>query len=222
MEGEVGITHMYKAKHIFNSLGTPGLKTFNKTSMWNLIQLRLRSANRSHKCASFCRQQIHGLIQFPRALTAPQQPHKNLGSKTAFTADLWLLLHAVSEDLRITGWKSRGIPGVRREPLVINTQVPLLPGQRLPYNKRQESGSYSAHAGPLKLILKEQSGTSQSCTGKLSTLNISGCTPDHSLYRWLSENPWRPSLRTRAGHPCYLITHLDVRCLNGLAQPQKN
>lgn len=133
MEGEVGVTHMYKAKHIFNSLGTPGLKTFNnKTSTWNLIQLRLRSANRSHKCASFCRQQIHSLIQFPRALTAPQQPHKNLGSKTAFTAALWLLLQAVSEDLRITGWKSRGIPGVRREPLVINRQVPLLPGQRLP------------------------------------------------------------------------------------------
>lgn len=41
VEGEVGITHMYKAKHIFNSFTTPGLRTSDNTaSMWNLIQLR--------------------------------------------------------------------------------------------------------------------------------------------------------------------------------------
>lgn len=102
MEGDVGITHMYKAKHIFNSFATPGLKTLsNKASMWNLIQLRLRPAIGSRKHARFCRQQIHGVIQLLRAWIAPQWPQKNLGSKTAFAPALRLLLQAVSDGLRI-------------------------------------------------------------------------------------------------------------------------
>lgn len=40
-EGEVGIIHMDKAKHIFNSSAKPGLRTLDNTaSMWNWIQLR--------------------------------------------------------------------------------------------------------------------------------------------------------------------------------------
>lgn len=181
MEGEVGITHMYKAKNIFNSFATPGLKTLNnKASTWNLIQLRLRPAIESHKCARFCSQQIHGIIQLLRALTAPQWPHKNLGSKRPFTSALQLLPQAASEDLRITGWKSCGIPGVGRETRVINRQVPLLPGQRhgLP-TAGAKSPALNVHmlvhqSSPLKLILKKSSGTSWSSTVKLSPVNDIG------------------------------------------------
>lgn len=84
VEGEVGITQTYKAKHIFNSSATPRFKTLTQTSLWNLIHLRPRPAIGSHKCARFCRQQIHGEIQLLRALTAPHWPHRNLGTKTVF------------------------------------------------------------------------------------------------------------------------------------------
>lgn len=53
VEEEVGITHVSKDKHIFNSFATPGLKSLtNKVPLWNLTQLRQRLAIGSHKCAT--------------------------------------------------------------------------------------------------------------------------------------------------------------------------
>lgn len=142
---------------------------------------------------------------------------------------LQLLLQNVLEDLGITGWKSNGIAGVGTETLVINRQVPLLPGQRqnLP---RATAKSLAlnvhtlVHQSPLKLILKKLSVTSWSFTVKLSPLtNIRVCTRSQLIQITVRKHLQIFSQNERASRPShYTLRYQSLPFALSLAQPRRN
>lgn len=143
MEGEVGITHTYKAKHIFNSSATPRLETLTQTSLWNLIQLRPRPAVGSHKCARFCRQQIdwwgnsvpEGINCTPLASQKPRKEdsiHSNLTSTSPAPEDhrVKVLGHSwcrkilvINRQVPLSFSQKQDLPGAREKSLAINVDT---------------------------------------------------------------------------------------------------